>query len=147
MKKLLLIISFICLFISCNDIENCDTNDEQDFMVLKFFDLESKTSKSVGFVISSEDIIYSNSVYKSDSTEAELPLNATTDQTSFLFTSDTSSFELIVSYEFQISIFDDDCDPSIFFGNLDTVRYTFDSLSIPGRVTNRQIGTNVEVYF
>ncbi|MEM6812984.1 MAG: hypothetical protein AAF600_01165 [Bacteroidota bacterium] len=146
MKKLI-IISLICLFVSCNDIENCGTNDEQDFMVLKFFDLESKTSKSVGFVISSEDTIYSNTVYKSDSTEAELPLNPNTDQTLFLFTSDTSSFELIMSHEFQISIFDDDCDPSIFFSNLDTIRYTFDSLSIPGRITNRQIATNVEVYF
>ncbi len=145
MKKLFLIFS-LGLFLSCNDIENCDTNDEQDFMVLRFFDLATQSTKKVGFTITASDSPY-QFVPFDDSTGIGLPLNPNTDQTSFLFTSDTSIFELVISYDLQLSLFDDACDPSFVFSNLDTVSYTFDSLSIPGTITNRQLDTNVEVFF
>lgn len=133
--------------VSCQDIENCDTDDNLDFMILEFHDLESKATKKVGFVVTAE-----NSPYRfplsDDSTLVALPLNPDDPTTTFFFESDTSNFEVEMSYEdLEITIFDPKCDPSYSFIGLDTVRYSFDSLSIPGTVTNRQISTNVEVYF
>ena len=144
MKKLLILFLVIVLG-GCQDIENCDTNDEQAFMVVEFLDKESATPKKVGFLIGTGSTAYSG-IYSSDSTLAGLPLNPNTSETSYFFLTDTSNFELTISYETQVSIFDEGCDPSVLFMNLDTISYSFDSLSIPGTFTNRLIGTNVQVF-
>lgn len=145
MKKLLIIL-LIGGMSACSDIENCDTNDEQDFMILRFFDLETQTTKEVGFTITGSDTPFQFEP-TTDFSAIGLPLNPSASSTGFVFTSDTSNFELVISYDLELSIFDDACDPSFVFSNLDTVSYTFDSLSIPGTITNRQLETNVEVFF
>ncbi|SNS47447.1 hypothetical protein SAMN05421640_0299 [Ekhidna lutea] len=145
MKKLSIILIGLAV-ISCQDIENCGTDDNLDFMILEFHDLESQSTRKVGFVVTAEGSPYRFSLSE-DSTFVALPLNPEDTITTFLFDSDTSHFEVEMRYDPELSIFDPSCDPSITFLNLDTVRYTFDSLSIPGTVTNRQISTNVEVYF
>lgn len=145
MKKLVFILILIGAF-ACQDIESCAANDEQGFMILEFRDIESSQAKKVGFVIGSGNTTYSG-IYSSDSTLVGLPLDPNSTETSFFFLTDTSSFDLTMGYETQVSIFDEGCDPSFTFMNLDTIQYSFDSLSIPGRITNRQIGTNVQVFF
>ncbi|WP_420576655.1 hypothetical protein [Ekhidna sp.] len=146
MKKLAIII-FGLAIISCQDIENCGTDDNLDFMILRFFDYETQNAKKIGFTITAENSPYVFTPFE-DSTGVGLPLNPDDPTTIFFFDSDTSHFEVEMSYEkVEISIFDPKCDPSYTFIGLDTVRYTFDSLSIPGVVTNRQLSTNVEVYF
>ena len=144
-KKVIPIVSFV-LLLSCQDIANCDANDEQRLMVLEFLSLETKEPRKVGFLIGSGNVVYEG-IYSLDSTLVNLPLDPNNPETSFFFLTDTSSFGLTVSYETQVSIFDDDCEPSFTFMNLDTISYSFDSLSIPGRITNRQIETNVQVFF
>jgi len=141
------IILFGLVILSCQDIENCETDNNLDFMIVRFFDIETKQAKKVGFTIGSGNFVYGEGFYSEDSTAVALPLNPSEDTTPFFFLSDTSSHELEMSHEVEFSIFDPKCDPSITFINLDTVRYTFDSLSIPGTTTNRQLSTNVEVYF
>ncbi len=146
MKKFTIIFIGI-IVLSCQDIENCGTDNNQDFMVVRFFDLETKNSKKVGFVITAEN---SAEIFppSSDSTFVGLPLNPNDPATVFFFDSETSHFELEMSYEKkEVSIFDPKCDPSYVYTGLDTVRYTFDSLSILGKVTSKQLSTNVEVYF
>ena len=146
MKKLSIIILGL-IIASCQDIENCGTDDNLDFMILRFFDYETQSAKKVGFTITAEN---STDQFKpfADSTGVGLPLNPDDPTTTFFFDSDTSHFELEMSYDqFRVSIFDPKCEPALTFIGLDTVRYTFDSLSIPGTVTNRQLDTNVEVYF
>ena len=145
MKKLAIILLGL-IIISCQDIENCRTDDNLDYMILEFHDLESQSTKKVGFVITALESPYRYAL-SDDSTFVALPLDPEDTVTTFLFDSDTSHFEVEMRYDPEFSIFDPACDPSITFLNLDTVRYTFDSLSIPGTVTNRQISTNVEVYF
>ncbi len=145
MKKLVII--FIGLSIlSCQDIENCGTDDNFDFMIVRFFDLESQSAKKVGFIIGSGNTAFSN-IYSEDSTAIVLPLDPVDTTTSFFFISDTSNHELIVRHDVEFSIFDPQCDPSITFLNLDTLQQTFDSTVVVGTVTNRQLDTNVEVYF
>ncbi|MEQ8626307.1 hypothetical protein [Ekhidna sp.] len=146
MKKLRIILIGLAV-LSCQDIENCGTDENLDFMILRFFDYETQNAKKIGFTITAENSPYSFTPFE-DSTGVGLPLNPEDPITTFFFDSDTSHFELEISYEkVEVSIFDPKCDPSYTYLGLDTVRYTFDSLSIPGTVTNRQLNTNVEVYF
>ncbi|MEP0985915.1 hypothetical protein [Ekhidna sp.] len=146
MKKLVFILMGLSV-LSCRDIENCDTDDNLDFMIVRFYDIESGSSKKIGFEITAEDSPYTFTPFE-DSTGVGLPLNPEDQTTTFFFDSDTSSFELEMSYEeVEVTIFDPKCDPSLTFLGLDTVRQTFDSTVVVGNVTNRQISTNVEIYF
>lgn len=152
--KNILFVSFLAGMASCSDIDSCDANDEQNFMVLDFHRLESRASLKVGFRVTSGDEVFGEGVYEDgdyayseDSTSINLPLDPNSETTSFQFESDTSSFEITLGYEINVSIFDPDCPPSFFYSGLDTLSHSFDSLSIPGTITNSQIETNVEVYF
>ena len=146
--------------LSCQDIENCGTDDIRDFVIVRFFDLESQEPKKVGFIFTIEGstdsfhfladttISSTNDItIVSDSTFILFPLNPLTETTKLQFDSDTSSHFVELSYEPSYSIFDSACEPSLTFMNIDTVRQTFDSTVVAGTATNRQISTNVEVYF
>ncbi len=148
MKKLITIFTLLIIGMSsCQDIENCDTNDSLDFMIVRFFDWETRSSKKVGFTITAENSPY-NYVLSTDSTFVNLPLDPLNTQTTFFFDTETSHFEVEMSYERkEITIFDPKCDPFYTYIGLDTIRNTFDSLAIIGTVTNRQLSTNVEIYF
>lgn len=159
MKKLAFIL-FGLMIISCQDIENCGTDDNRDFLIVRFFDIETKDPKTVGFIFTVEDSPYQfrfladtiisssgDTTINSDSTFVLLPLNPSASSTRLLFDSDTSNHFIELGYNTEYSIFDEDCEPSLTFTNIDTLSYSFDSLSIPGTVTNRQLDTNVEVYF
>jgi len=147
-KKPFIILSAAIVF-SCNDIENCDTNDQLDFFILRFYDLDTQDPKKVAFQTSSSGFIYGEGFYFSDSTAIGLPLNP--DEASITYQFDSVGTDvthrLTLSYQTNVSIFDPDCPPSFYYSNLDTVNYTFDSLAIPGTITNNQLTTNVEVYF
>ncbi len=135
------------LILSCCEIENCNANDELDFFVLRFFQKDDLTRKKVAFKVTSGDVDYGLN-YAKDSTSIELPLDPNKEVVTFRFDSLDSdvSHELTLSYETQVSIFDPKCPPSFYFMNLDTIAYTFDSVSIPGKLTNVQLDTNVEVF-
>lgn len=141
------IISFVG-FCACQDIENCDANDEQRFMVVRFLEKESGQPKEANFSITDSGSPIEFLILE-DLTGVALPLNPNSETATFFFDSLETNvhFELEMGYKTQVSVFDEACDPSFTFINLDTVRYTFDSLSIPGRITNRQIETNVQVFF
>ncbi len=132
---------------ACQDIENCDTNDEWEFMIVRFLDKDTNTAKPVQFTVFANDL----TVFVPDTsyTSLGLALNPSTESVLFRFdsTGTAISFEMEIAYETQLSVFDEDCDPSLSFFNLDTVRYTFDSLAIPTQITNRLVDTNVQVFF
>lgn len=157
MKKLLIILS-VWIVAGCNDIENCDTNEDQDAMIVRFFDFETKQPKNVGFeivsdnppvtfVIAIESVVNGETVILTETDVLVLPLNPDSNEITYTFNSDTSSHTLTMSYTPEITIFDPKCEPSLTFVNLDTVRQTFDSTVVVGTVTNRQLSTNVEIYF
>lgn len=147
MKKTLFILLVIAIG-SCQDIENCDTNDEWNFMIVDFLDRETQTPVKIGFTITASGSPFQFVPFE-DSTGIGLPLDPNSETVTFSFDSlgTSVSYSLEVSYDTQVSIFDEDCEPSFTFMNLDTVSYSFDSLSIPGRITNRQVDSNVQVFF
>jgi len=116
-------------------------------MIVRFFDLKSEAAKKVGFTVSSSNIIYGEGFYATDSTAIALPLDPTRRNVTFSLVSDTSNHRLVMSYDVEVAIFDPDCDPSFSYINLDTVRQTFDSTVVVGKSTNRQLSTNVKIYF
>ena len=146
MKKLIFIL-VVAFGSACQDIENCDTNDEWGFMFVQFLDKETNDVKPVRFTVFADDL----TAFVPDTSYTSLGLHLNPNAESVVFRFDSVgtaiTFEMEISYETQFSIFDDDCDPSLTFVNLDTVRYSFDSLSIPTQITNRLIDTNVQVFF
>lgn len=157
MKNLMIILILISS-VSCQDIENCLTNDEQRVIILRFFDSDDESPKNGNFRITADNSPYEfgfiadtvisagDTTIVSDSTFIALPLNPETPTTTFFFDADTS-FYLELSYETNLSIFDPGCPPSLYFTNIDTVSYSFNAVAIPGTITNRKLGTNVEVYY
>lgn len=159
MKKLAIIL-FGLLILSCEEIENCGADDNTDFVIVRFFDLETQVSKKVGFTFTVEGSPYefrfladttisstNDTTIVSDSTFILFPLNPLTETTRLQFDSDTSSHFIELRHETSYSIFDEACEPSLTFINLDTVAQTFDSTVVVGNVTNRLLTTNVEIYF
>lgn len=159
MKKGLIILSLLPLIFSCGDIENCGTDQNLDYMIVRFFDLETKESKKVGFeIISSDPLVQfiippDTTIENGDTTivrEIEvlaLPLNANSSEITYFFNSDSSNHQIQLSYNKEFSILDPDCEPSLTFTNLDTVRQTFDSTVVVSSITNIFTETNIEIYF
>ena len=147
MKRLLVIsIALIC-GISCNDIENCNADDNTSFLIVGYNNFKTKGGRSdVGFRVQEVNSPYTISAFV-DSTAIGLPLNPEDTVVTYTFTTDSSSFQLQVRYDREFSVFDAACEPSITFTGLDTLTQTFDSLVIESRIANREIDTNLEVYF
>ena len=147
MKKLLFILSAFGV-LACNDIENCEADENLDVMIVRFYNKGTKAAKKVGFTITADNSPYSFPPF-TDSTGIALPLNPDAGQATFHFDSVGTdvSYDLVMSYDTELKIFDPKCNPSFYYSNLDTISYTFDSLSIPGTVTNIQISANVEIFF
>ncbi|MEP5613142.1 MAG: hypothetical protein ABJP45_12885 [Cyclobacteriaceae bacterium] len=136
----------VCTLLGCSDIDNCTSDSNTSFMIVTFFDIETKESKKVGFRVSATG---NASLFglSTDSLAIGLPLDPQDTAGLFLFDSDTNDYSLQVRYDANFSLFDPDCDPSLFFSGLDTLSTSFDSTAIIGTVTNRQLTTNIEVYF
>lgn len=144
--RLGLILLCVFAFLGCGDIDNCTSDSNSSFMIVRFFDFETKESKKVGFRVSTNE---SSDLFglSSDSLAIGLPLDPLDTTMIFLFDSDTNDYSIQVRYDAAFSIFDTDCDPSLFFSGLDTLSSSFDSTAITGVITNRQLTTNFEVYF
>ncbi len=141
-----LIILILGILVGCQDIDNCTSDSNTEFMVVRFFDTESKAAKKVGFRVATDEGAGLFPL-STDSLAIGLPLDPMNTSLVFVFDSDTNDYELEVSYDPSFQIFDPDCPPSLFFSGLDTLRSSFDSTAIRGTVTNRQLTTNLEVYF
>lgn len=148
MNRNILIILIVGMLFSCQDIDNCTSDSNTEFMIVRFFDADTKEAKKVRFLVSTDEGAGFFG-FPEDSLAVGLPLDPMDTSLVFLFDSDTSDndFELEVRYDPTFQIFDPDCSPSLFFSGLDTLRSSFDSTALRGTVTNRQLTTNFEVYF
>lgn len=147
MRKVIFLL-FTALLLSCGDIDSCTSDSNQEFMILRFYDAETLAAKKVGFRISAnESTLLFGFGTDSDSLAIGLPLDPEDTTVLFHFDTDTIDHTLHVKYKTEISIFDPNCDPSVLFIGLDTLSSTFDSTAIIGTVTDRELTTNIEVYF
>lgn len=146
MKKAIFLFFSSILVFSCSDIDRCESDSNLSFMIVRFYDIETTSSKKVGFRISADDDPRLFEL-EDDSLEVGLFLNPIDTTTTFYFDTDTMDYSLQVRYNQEFSIFDPACDPSLTFIGLDTLSSSFDSTVVVGRVTNAQLPTNIEVYF
>lgn len=149
------------LITACHTIDHCDSNPEQPFMMVKFYNIKDRSDKKVGFrffslkdgilrphLFSADTLIVDgDTTIISDSTFIVLPMDPLDTMATFLFDTDTMDHEIRVRYAKEFSIFDPACDPSLIFTGIDTLSSTFDSTVVVGRITNRLLSTNIEVYF
>ncbi|MEM6641497.1 MAG: hypothetical protein AAF616_00845 [Bacteroidota bacterium] len=94
-----------------------------------------------------ESITPADTSIVSDSTFILLPLDPARNSIKYLLQNDTSDFFIELAYDPQVSIFDPECPASLVYTNIDTIAYNVDAVSIPGPITNRLVGTNVQVFF
>lgn len=153
MRKAIIICIGSILF-GCRDIDNCDSDSSQPFMIVQFFDILERTPKQIGFQVRSVTreqgtFLIDSTFYRNDSTVLLLLLNPedTTLTVEFDSIDSPNDFELQIRYDREFSIFDPECPPAVSFVNIDTLRSTFDSTVVVGSITDRQLSNNIEVYF
>ena len=145
MRKVLFLLFAVFTF-ACGDIDSCTSDSNQSFMILRFYDAETKAAKKVGFRVSANESLDLFGL-STDSLAIGLSLDPEDTTVLFHFDTDTIDHSLELRYRTEISIFDTQCDPSVLFIGLDTLNSTFDSTAIIGTVTDRELTTNIEVYF
>ncbi len=129
MPKWCLIILLIGLFMSCNDIEDCQTSPYRETVLINWnYDglviFDSILVAGIGRLGGDRDTL--------NKTEAfGFPLDLESNNISYEFFTDSVKFELNLTYDKQIIVFELDCDASIRYFNLDTLSTNnFDSVAI-----------------
>ena len=151
--------SFLLLFIlfaACTADELCE-GESISTIKLSFKDFESKSTKaialdSIGFSWSP----LSDTLYRDTTVSViGLPVDPENSRTLFVFiTTDLiDTLEVInadtleISYKVTSSLISPECGPELLFSNLDTVYHTFDSLSIIQKLFDREVETNIEIFY
>lgn len=147
MDNRILCFLIIIAVLGCNEIKECDLDDNRKFAVIEFYDISNGTIR---------DTLIFNQVYSLQSpynfadTILEitgLPLDPSGDFTAFIFETDTGDFDLDFTYKREFSVYSVECDPSIKFYNLAGSSTAFDSVEIVNPILNRDEFTNVKIYF
>lgn len=137
-----LCVIFLTIFLSCNDIEDCQLNPYTDQFVVRM------TSKSVG-IIFFDSISVNNSGRIPNDTDTlilfSLPLDAESMTSLFTFYTDSTNYTLEVNYRTQAEIFELNCDAAIrFYGfelisNFESVRLISPELNMDYFPINAEI--------
>lgn len=146
MKIFIWAVFFSWIFISCEQLENCQADSSKRDLRVAFFKKKGKSPIKVGFKISSGKVNAAGTLSK-DSLKANLTLNHLVKNQTFTFKSDTSSYSLQIKYQPVFSVLDEKCPPSLQFDQIDTLRHSFDSLVIKAVSTEVQNDPHIEVYF
>ena len=129
--KFLVIVAFFFLW-GCTTIEDCQNDPNRSFMIIQFSHNDIVAFDSIRF----------NDLYRLESdtdtlTSLGVFLDPQLSQSDFQFFTDSIDYQLSVSYDAQVQIFELDCNPSLKISNLDTLAHSFDSL-----VINQTVLTN-----
>ena len=138
---------FIIGVLGCNEIKECDLDDNRKFAVIEFYHI---SDSSIRDTLIFNQIYNLESPYNFGDTILEitgLPLDPSSDFTSFVFETDSGDFDLDFDYKREFSVYDVDCDPSIKFYDLTGSSTAFDSVAIVNPILNRDEFTNVKIYF
>lgn len=143
------------LVIGCNEIKYCELVPERPVVVIDFFraDTTAKVAKTVAFsIIYPEDSrFYITSIQDTidDDTLQRVGVLLHPEQLdyTYLFETDSQSFQLKLYYSREAYIYYEDCDPAYRY-LLDSVgSNAFDSVAVVNPALIKTANTNVEVYF
>ena len=148
MKQLIITIVLICLWGSCTNDELCEgvgTNE----IKLSFKNYESGsalsiTLDSIGFSWKPlMDTLYLDTTV----TFIGLPVDPDTSVTQFVFVTADRTDTLEIGYHVSSSLISAECGPELLFSQLDTIYHTFDSLAIIQNIFDREVETNIELFY
>jgi hypothetical protein len=128
--------------ISCSTIEDCQNDPNRSYLLVGFNHTAPVSFDSVR-------VPGANWTDELDTlTYLGLPLDFQNTSSHYVFYTDSMVYELEVSYDYQIQIFEIDCPPSYYVFDLDTVTYTFDSLVLSQQIlTNTSANADIEIFF
>ncbi len=136
----------LCLFESCNEIEDC-TLDPYDNYALATFDVLNNANQLVIF----DSIIlegYGRLPGDQDTLRSMLlPLPVKNNEAIFHYYTDSALYSLAINYKIQPLIYDLSCEATIKYYDLDTSYHSFDSLVIVGSDVHLDyVPINFEIY-
>ena len=131
---------------ACNEVVDC-SRETKTTARISFFKKTDGTSLVMAFdtimAISSESVFFTA---KDSANVYDLPLDPNVNSTAFIFIKASVTDTLILGYENQFVIIDEDCVPEIAFNNLEILNTSFDSLRI---VENRlliEVENNIKIF-
>jgi hypothetical protein len=154
-------LSFLFVFgvwlLSCQEIKDCELESSTDYAILRYYEADSvsQNTKTVAFINVSEVDVSAyviSSIFDSDSTNdtvnaVALFTNPTDTLVKYLFETDSIIYDLTLDYKPHLRILYDECDP-VYSYKLDTAYSTnFDSVVVRNNILDREVSTNIEVYF
>ncbi|MFT5639951.1 MAG: hypothetical protein ACI9A7_000043 [Cyclobacteriaceae bacterium] len=124
----------------CNEIEQCQLEPNREGFTLGFFKSSDSTAyDSTGFTFITPGVT-------SDSIQSILPLDPLDTTITYIFGTDSTDYNLVLSYDVIYYLFSPDCDPSIRFFDLKVLSTNFDSVAVISDIVDEQIPTNFEIY-
>lgn len=137
------IVFCLLALVSCTSIEDCQNDPNRSFVILRFqhddiVAFDSITVNNLNRLEGDTDTLTGLGVF----------IDPNLTQSLFTFYTDSTDYQLEISYQTQVQIFEIDCDPSMYVYDLDTIRQSFDSLSIQQTIlTNYNLNGDLTIYF
>jgi hypothetical protein len=139
----LLVTVALFLLVGCTTIEDCQNNPNRSYVIIQFAHNDIVTFDSITY----------NSLYRLDGDTDTVSLlgfflDPELSEVNLSFYTDSIDYEIGMSYDAQVQLYEIDCNPSLKISSLDTINHNFDSLVIRQRVLiNSNLNGDVTVYF
>ena len=150
MHRLIKTILFLTLITACVNDELCVGNGTNEIQ-LKFVEYDSDPESVISITFDSIGVSGEPLAYPtfSDSTAFEIGLTVDPDSTwtRFVFITPTRTDTLDVNYFVTPSLISVQCGPELLYSKLDTLYNTFDSLAIIQETFDREVETNIKIYY
>ena len=130
---------------SCEDDNTCGISERSSELFPGFFDFESKTQREVNFdsvsvAFAGEPIFYLD-------TAAFLPVDLNGSVTDYVLFTDSTDYDLKITYRAELFIENEDCDPVFRVFDLEASSENFESLSLQVLELTTSLSPHVEIYF
>ena len=131
--------------ISCEDDNTCGISDRSSELYPGFFDYSTKGVRAVDFDSVSVSFV-GESVFYLDSADF-LPIDLNGSITDYVLFTDSTDYDLKITYRTELLIENEDCDPIFRVFDLEASSENFDSLEFKVIELTTLLSPHVEIYF
>jgi len=145
MRKLVFLLFGLAL--ACNEIRECDLDQDVEFVIIGFYNSADSTEKEVAFKSLASSL--SDGVSAIDTgTYYQFYLDPMNEEITYYFETDTDTYDMTFNYEInEVNLYSLDCGASFKYDSLEASSTNFDSVAVVGPILNKNIPLNVEIYF
>lgn len=156
MKSGIFVVLGIWLLLACQEIKDCSLESSTDYAIAGYYVADSaeqyprvakfnrvyEQNVTNYYISSITDTIADDSVQL-----VGLPVYDQAEVVTYIFETDSVTYDLEIRYKPHLRIYYDECDPVYSF-RLDTVvSTTFDSVVVINPALDRAVSENIEIYF